>query len=348
MKKIEESKTRRMEIGKSCKISEKKKSINKKEKWERSKRKDDIYKGKELIKRIKNCKDDDNIFDFIDDSTYKKYILRIQHEDVTKKKEKNDHLKNGSIEKEKVCQHVEAPFIYFESVNAYELKKFSGSDKVFTLLFEMTKINMERLYNDSNFLNKGWSDDKKWKELQSDKCKLILGFLQHTNEENEYTFDEKKDHPSDPTNNGEKKKDRLSFLQIIKQNDKNKNDLEIYLSKHKLVCFVHYRLTADYPPYENTTVCYLYEIQIAPAYTKRGIGKHLIDMLKALCTRINIPKILCTVLKKNFNAVLFYKNKCSFEIDQSSPDNFASDDSEECEYEILKLDVYKHPMKDGN
>ncbi|CRG94955.1 acetyltransferase, GNAT family, putative [Plasmodium gallinaceum] len=250
-----------------------------------------IYNEKDKIQLIRNCKNNDNIFDFID-IKYKKYFLE--------NKDNNDS---------NICQ-----FVFFESINAYELKKYNLSKKVFNIILEITKNNMKKMYNESNFLNKGWSDIRKMKELKNDKSKLILGFLK--------------------VNIKMKNEEKYNFLDIIKSNDQKK--IDNYLQNYKLICFVHFRLTPDYYPYQKNIICYLYEIQIIPNYTKLGLGVHLISMLENLCKNIKLKKIICTVLKKNIRAISFYKNKCSFEIDENSPDNFITDNSESCEYEILK------------
>ncbi|CAI7722123.1 N-acetyltransferase, GNAT family, putative [Plasmodium vivax] len=329
--------------GKSSRISKTRRSIRKKGSRRRKDKGYAKHNNGELIRVVKNCKQNDSIFDFIDGS-FRRYFLvkrgggagpqtgvgpgdHVDHADHA------DHADQG---------RAPPPFVFFQSVNAFELKKRQAGEAVFTTLLRMTKANMERLYNESNFLNRGWSDEKKWKELRSDRCKLILGFVQKHQPTEEETPSE--EHPlteSLPTGS----EANMSFLQRLqhsKGENEGKKDADDYLAnlaEHSLVCFVHYRLTADYPPNEHTTICYLYEIQIVPEFTKMGIGKHLIGMLEALCKRIKVHKIVCTVLKSNVNAVSFYKTKCSFQVDESSPDNFASDDSEECEYEILKREV---------
>ncbi|ANQ10232.1 Uncharacterized protein PCOAH_00043530 [Plasmodium coatneyi] len=316
-------------VGKSPQIGKTRKSIQKKGCPNKNNKEHAKHnKGELIIKEVKNCKKNDSIFDFIDGSYRKYFLLKRGNElDANKQVVGSDPPSVMTAEP--------PPFIFFESVNAFELKKHQEGETILSTLFHITKANMERLYNESNFLNRGWSDEKKWKELRSDKCKLILGFLQKPLTSEEVTT-------SDEQNVTELlltgKEHNLSFLEKLCTKGKNENTKEVddYLSKHALVCFVHYRLTADYPPNEHTTICYLYEIQIVPEFTKLGIGKHLIDMLDALCRRINVHKIVCTVLKNNVNAVSFYKTKCSFQMDESSPDNFASDESEECEYEILK------------
>lgn len=246
------------------------------------------------IELLRNCQENDNIFNFIN-AKYKKHYIELNENDAKGKNTKG-------------------PYVFFESVNAFELKKYKISQCIFDIIFQMTKKNMEELYNKSDFLDKGWSDDKKMKELKSNKCKLILGFL-----------------------NKNATEDHTSVLDIIQNNEEKK--LNTFLKKHKLICFVHYRLIPDYHPNHRNIICYLYEIQVNQEYTKLGIGRRLIEMLEKLCKKIQIRKILCTVLKLNERATLFYKNKCSFEIDENNPDNFIESDKGQCEYEILKKTI---------
>ncbi|KJP89940.1 hypothetical protein AK88_00396 [Plasmodium fragile] len=319
-------------------IRKTRKSIQKKGCAERNKNKPHVkYNNGELIKVIKNCKQNDSIFDYIGGS-YRMYFLLNRGNGVHGQTQVGCDSPGG--------KSAHTPFILFESINAFELKKHPASEPVFSTMFHMTKANMERLYNESNFLSRGWSDEKKWKELRSDRCKLILGFVHKPEGSEDGVTSDEPNVTESVLAGGEP---HLSFLQRVhnangtneRTNEDRTQDVHDYLTKHALVCFVHYRLTADYPPNEHTTICYLYEIQIVPEFTKMGIGQHLISMLEALCRRINVPKILCTVLKNNVKAVSFYKTKCSFQLDESSPDNFTSDDSEEeCEYEILKRVVF--------
>ncbi|ETW47649.1 hypothetical protein PFMALIP_04340 [Plasmodium falciparum MaliPS096_E11] len=300
----------------------------------------------ELIQRLKRCHDNDNIFNYIDEK-YKKYII---------KKNRNDSSQNNSINKEKNENYIHneiegskhlgsSSFIFFESINSYELKKYKSAFSIYNILLNITKINMQKLYDENNFLNKGWSDQEKLKELKSDRSKLILELyykgkkieqlkvvkrnITFKNIEHE-TYDSKFFITKNTNNH---------FIDIIKTNDKNQ--IDDFLKTNPIVCFVHFRFTPDYYPYQKNIICYLYEIQIIKEYIKIGIGTHLINILEQLCKNIHIHKILCTVLKSNYKAVMFYKNKCSFQMDESSPDNFYSDShlSKECEYEILKKDI---------
>ncbi|SPJ11956.1 acetyltransferase, GNAT family, putative [Plasmodium sp. DRC-Itaito] len=294
----------------------------------------------ELIQRLKICHDNDNIFHYID-KKYKRYIIKninYSSENISINKEKNENY----IHNKKKCSMnlVSSSFIFFESINSYELKKYKSAFSIYNILLNITKINMQKLYDENNFLNKGWSDKEKLKELKSDRSKLILGFLKKEeatecnhvqNSIGEETYDSK----FFITKNTNK-----NFIDIIKTNDKNQ--IDDFLKTNPLVCFVHFRFTSDYYPYQKNIICYLYEIQIIKEYIKIGIGTHLINILEQLCKNIHINKILCTVLKNNYKAVKFYKNKCSFQMDESSPDNFYSntDLSQTCEYEILKKDIF--------
>ncbi|SCO93817.1 acetyltransferase, GNAT family, putative [Plasmodium malariae] len=371
MKKLKDD----IKVSQSGKINRtKKKSINKSEqnvKNTNGSKNKDVKDDKEIVKRVKRCRSNDNIFNFID-AKYRKYFLRWGN---TTKMACKVECKGKSVDRyadqrvdryadqrvdryadqrvdryadqrvdryadQRVDRYVDqrvmgSHVVFFESINAYELKKYSVSEVLFRTLLEITKVNMEGLYNESNFLNRGWIDSTKWKELTSDRCKLILGFIKYCESCNNNTNDCNfvgNDKLSEDCVEGED-----NFLNILKCNNIEK--MNKYLCKNKLICFVHYRLTPDYYPYEKNIICYLYEIQIVYDYTKLGLGKYLISMLENLCKHIKLKKIICTVLKNNINAVSFYKNKCSFEIDDSSPDNFPSDNSKPCPYEILKKEI---------
>ncbi|CDU20052.1 acetyltransferase [Plasmodium yoelii] len=291
----------------------------------------EINKNYGIIKIVRGCQNGDNIFDFINVEYKKKYIIK-------KINNTSEIINETNLEQKK------NEYIFFESINSYELKKYKTSDIIFNMLVDITKNNMENLYNESNFLNKGWSNLKKKKEFMSNKCKLILGFKNVArNEKKNMTKSGKNDiNPNSEQdenclgNNIDKESD-INFINVLKSNNPEK--VEEYLKNNKLVCFVHYRIIPDYYPYEQNIICYLYEIQIIPDFKGMGIGSHLIYMLECLCKSIKINKILCTVLKNNTNAVAFYKKKCLFEMDENSPDNFNTDNSKPCEYEILKKEI---------
>ncbi|SOV17735.1 acetyltransferase, GNAT family, putative [Plasmodium sp. gorilla clade G2] len=312
----------------------------------------------ELIQRLKICQYNDNIFDYID-KKYKKYIIKnknYSNENILIDKEKNDdkYIHNSDdnnthnnddkyvYNNDDNCSKnlVSSSFIFFESINSYELKKYKSSSLIFNMLHSITKINMKKLYDENNFLNKGWSDKEKFKELKSNRSKLILGFLKKE-EANEYidSHNLSENKTDDDTFSTTKENFKKHFVDIIKTDDKK--EIEEFLKTNPLVCFINYRFTSDYYPYEKNIVCYLYEIQIIKEYIKIGIGTHLINILEQLCKNIHINKILCTVLKSNQKAVMFYKKKCSFQLDESSPENFYSENvmSQKCEYEILKKDI---------
>ncbi|VTZ70383.1 N-acetyltransferase, GNAT family, putative [Plasmodium chabaudi chabaudi] len=338
---------------KEKKNEELKKTANKKidknsEKLKKNKKEgtnNEINKNYDIIKMVRGCQNDDNIFDFINVEYKKKYIKKGINNT-------SENINETNLEQKK------SGYIFFESINSYELKKYKTSDIIFNMLVDITKNNMENLYNESNFLNKGWSNLKKQKEFMSNKCKLILGFknVAKSEEKNEKKNDEKNEgknmnesgkndtngninseHDGNCPENNINKAGKINFINVLKSDNPEK--VEEYLKENKLVCFVHYRIIPDYYPYEKNIICYLYEIQIIPDFKGVGIGSHLIYMLESLCKSIKINKILCTVLKNNINAVAFYKKKCLFEMDENSPDNFDTENSKPCEYEILKKEI---------
>ncbi|XP_023242968.1 N-alpha-acetyltransferase 40-like [Centruroides sculpturatus] len=90
--------------------------------------------------------------------------------------------------------------------------------------------------------------------------------------------------------------------------------------------FVHFRFDMDF----GDPVVYCYEIQIETDIQRKGVGKHLINLLCKIGAMTEMKKVVLTVLKHNKLAYNFYTRICGFKIDASSPDK-----TEEACYEIL-------------
>ena len=60
--------------------------------------------------------------------------------------------------------------------------------------------------------------------------------------------------------------------------------------------------------YANTVICaYSYEIQIESHARSLGLGKHIMMILEALTTRLNLSKVVLTAFKHNPKALGFFK-----------------------------------------
>lgn len=97
--------------------------------------------------------------------------------------------------------------------------------------------------------------------------------------------------------------------------------------------FVHLRYVLDEEDEApgDAAVLYIYEIQLAPALQRRGVGAQLMALSERLGAGLGLRKMKLTVFRTNAAALAFYREKLGYTVDASSPSKWGVD---EC-YEIL-------------
>eukprot|EP00922_Rhytidocystis_sp_ex-Travisia-forbesii_P040264 GHVS01059902.1.p2 GENE.GHVS01059902.1~~GHVS01059902.1.p2 ORF type:complete len:300 (-),score=63.90 GHVS01059902.1:2203-3102(-) len=187
-----------------------------------------------------------------------------------------------------------------------------GGGGVLRKVFELTKRNMQEVYDKTNFDEQGWNDETKWTELNHPDAQFLLAFS--------------------PNNSPEEKQAA----------DSGTTDTE---DSETLAGFMHFRFETDEdnPGSEkDAVVAYIWDLQLEEWAQRKGLGNHMMNVLELTGRQVGISKLMCTVLKDNADAMRFYRGKCRFAIDESSPDMFLQlDDDELCEYDILKKDLKK-------
>ncbi|GFU20192.1 n-alpha-acetyltransferase 40 [Nephila pilipes] len=103
-------------------------------------------------------------------------------------------------------------------------------------------------------------------------------------------------------------------------------------STDKIVGFSHFRFDTE----SNYPVLYCYELQIDSAIQRKGIGKHLMNILTLIAYKFKLVKILLTVFKNNTAGLSFYRDSLRFGRDESCP----YDEEGKC-YLILRKSVDK-------
>ena len=105
----------------------------------------------------------------------------------------------------------------------------------------------------------------------------------------------------------------------------------------EIVAFTHFRFELE----GIYTVLYVYELQIAPAAQKHGLGKRMMQLLEMVGMRLGMQWVMLTVFKGNDGAGAFYKAlKYSLdEIDPSLSEETATDTPKP--YEILSKVICK-------
>ena len=77
-----------------------------------------------------------------------------------------------------------------------------------------------------------------------------------------------------------------------------------------LAGFVHFRFIIE----GLDVVLYIYEIQLAPGYRRRGLGAHLMQTLENVGRETGMKWIMLTCFRENFHAYSFYTRKMECEL----------------------------------
>eukprot|EP00922_Rhytidocystis_sp_ex-Travisia-forbesii_P040262 GHVS01059900.1.p2 GENE.GHVS01059900.1~~GHVS01059900.1.p2 ORF type:complete len:286 (-),score=51.68 GHVS01059900.1:1700-2557(-) len=185
-----------------------------------------------------------------------------------------------------------------------------GGMGILRKVFELTKRNMQEVYDKTNFGEDGWNDETKWSELTHPDAQFLLAFASREGPK----VDESSSTVATTTDDSE-----------------------------ALAGFMHFRFETDEDnpgSAKDAVVEYIWDVQLEEWAQRKGLGKHLVNVLELTGRKLGVTKLMCTVLKENEDAMRFYRGKCKFVTDESSPDMFLQlDDDGLCEYDILKKDL---------
>ncbi|KAH8283854.1 hypothetical protein KR054_003466 [Drosophila jambulina] len=101
---------------------------------------------------------------------------------------------------------------------------------------------------------------------------------------------------------------------LVVQNDKKEN-----------VAYSMFRFDMDH----GDCVLYCYEMQVAAAYQRKGLGKFMMQVLEDCARHWHLEKLMLTVLNNNEQSISFYK-QLGYGKDEISPDVL-----EEADYQIF-------------
>ncbi|KAJ1612986.1 GNAT-like acetyltransferase [Cryptosporidium canis] len=169
------------------------------------------------------------------------------------------------------------------------------TEKHMEKILNITRDNMKTLYDTNpwgDIWSQGWDDNLKMGELSHEMCNYIIIYEKEINDTNIVNID---DHMSDIGFHGGLSSDInvLSFLSF------------------------RFELEDSIDSFNRITVGYMYELQ--STIKGKGYGKLLLDILRFICQQLQVSKIMCTVLRKNIDAIRFYTTKCGFCLDKTSP-----------------------------
>ena len=112
----------------------------------------------------------------------------------------------------------------------------------------------------------------------------------------------------------------------------------LVMDRDELVGFLHFRFDVNDDDEPTEQVLYVYELQIAPNFTKLGIGRRLMAIMEVVALRTDMKKVMLTVFHANTAAYQFYTQRMKYTIDPISP----SQHGNSADYEILsKQDLMK-------
>jgi ribosomal protein S18 acetylase RimI-like enzyme len=114
----------------------------------------------------------------------------------------------------------------------------------------------------------------------------------------------------------EHRKARYLLVNRGNNSDNNNNNNN---NNNGLVAFSHFRFEMDDEEDPECVVLYVYEIQVAAAYRKQGLGKRLMGILEHIARKNEMDKVMLTVFKANQGAMDFYTQRLGYVVDESSP-----------------------------
>lgn len=185
----------------------------------------------------------------------------------------------------------------FNCSNIHIARSSDLSDIHMEKILKITRDNMKILYDENpwgDIWSRGWNDNLKMSELRHYMCNYII------------IYEKNKDNDVNKTMN-------IDQCQSISFHNNLRSDINI-------LSFLSFRFELEdgVGPYNKHIVGYMYELQ--SLIKGKGCGKLLIDLLRLICNKLKINKIMCTVLRKNTDAIRFYTKKCGFDIDVTSPE----------------------------
>lgn len=163
-------------------------------------------------------------------------------------------------------------------------------------ILKITRDNMKTLYDKNpwgEIWSRGWDDHLKMEELTHEMCNYIIIYERNKDDAISTKIDT----------------DRLSDIGFY-------SELSLDINILSFLSF-RFELEDGVNQHSKKIVGYMYELQ--SLVKGKGYGKLLIDLLRFICNKLKVKTIMCTVLRKNIDAIRFYTKKCGFYVDETSP-----------------------------
>jgi ribosomal protein S18 acetylase RimI-like enzyme len=205
---------------------------------------------------------------------------------------------------------------------------------IFNWAFQLVKKNMREMYEKAW----GWSDNNKKNEMRDSGALYLVAFQ---NMSSHIVSSSSSSSSSSALSSGTQCEAAVSSPTVSNTSANvspsnvvtttNRDGTQSDGIQRRPVGFVYYRY--DYEPEKKSEVLYVYEIQLEPEVTGKGLGKHLMQILELMALRHKMHWILLTVFKDNKRALNFYLNHLKYQVDPMSPS--AENPFNEDEFEIL-------------
>jgi ribosomal protein S18 acetylase RimI-like enzyme len=232
---------------------------------------------------------------------------RIQGNEATKSRPTKAGIKiRGAYACPDPLQELDPQLLRFSShgqevrLNCCRFSDLSPKDREWVV--DLTEENMRTLYEESDW---GWNRKSKQKEFQHSEARLIMARI---------APDQAPGHES-------------------REGEEEEGEGKTGKESGDPVGFVHFRFDLDEEG--NQAVVYCYELQIRSELQRKGLGRHLMDILMQFAIRFKMSKVMLTCFRSNVQAMDFYSRSLGYVVDASSPSQFHA---KAC-YEILSLRV---------
>jgi ribosomal protein S18 acetylase RimI-like enzyme len=184
---------------------------------------------------------------------------------------------------------------------------------IFNWAFQLVKKNMREMYEKAW----GWSDNNKKNEMRDSGALYLVAFQ---NMSSHIVSSSSSSSSSSALSSGTQCEAAVSSPTVSNTSANvspsnvvtttNRDGTQSDGIQRRPVGFVYYRY--DYEPEKKSEVLYVYEIQLEPEVTGKGLGKHLMQILELMALRHKMHWILLTVFKDNKRALNFYLNHLKY------------------------------------
>ncbi|CAM9408053.1 unnamed protein product [Sphacelaria rigidula] len=197
-------------------------------------------------------------------------------------------------------------------------------------MYDLLRNNMRELYMKAGW---GWNAGEKYREMEHRDARFLIAECNGVGGGgNEIVDSDTRGGESVSSTDGTKREGLTAVGESKEAEGGGQGEA-------RLAGYCHFRFAWDADENDDgegvggkEDVLYVYEIQVAPWATRRGLGRRMMQALELLANRHFMTKVMLTVFKENEQAMSFYTTKMRYCVDKDSPSNWDQPDEV---YEIL-------------